>query len=40
MSIDDDLLAAPARLAKRPRRVDGVLEFFEIINYILILILP
>jgi hypothetical protein len=39
MSSDDDLVAVPARPAKRPRQVDGVLEFFEVFNYILILML-
>jgi hypothetical protein len=41
MSSDDDLVnvAVPARPAKRPRQVDGVLEFLKLLNYILILIL-
>jgi hypothetical protein len=32
MSSDDDLVAVPARPAKRPGQVDGVLEIFEIVN--------
>jgi hypothetical protein len=29
MSSDDDHVAVPAQLAKRPRQVDGVLDFFR-----------